>query len=382
MTLNYRSLLKTQAFLSIFLWALVLFSGVAHAAYDEPTIGRLESMRTSYEDTLINLAQKQRVGYAQLIAANPGVDPWVPGRSTKIILPNWHIIPDVERKGLVLNTGELRLYYFPSDGSEPKTFPIGIGREGLFTPKGSTTVTRKQADPIWRPTPRMRLEDPELPAEVRKGPDNPLGAYALYMGWPSYLIHGTNKPKAIGRRASSGCIRMYDNEIEWLFHNVPVGTKVTSIDQPVKMAWIDGVFFIEAEPNDLQIDEIEYQNRQITVDVPDGIIAEVRRKAGDKVAMLDWEKVRNVLIERTGVPTNVTTKSVNVQIEAADGSTEVSSVEEVAAMDKQQAQSTGETKIRDTRKPVPANGVAKKVDAKDGTASAKKASNDWDTLNR
>jgi L,D-transpeptidase ErfK/SrfK len=370
MTLNYRPLLKTQAFVFLF----TLLTAPVWAAYDAPAIGKLESTRTAYEDTLINLAQQQRVGYAQLIAANPGVDPWLPGRGKKIILPNWHIIPDVERKGLVLNTGELRLYYFPADGSAPKTFPIGIGREGLFTPKGSTTVTRKQANPVWRPTPRMRLEDPELPAEVKTGPDNPLGAYALYMGWPSYLIHGTNKPKAIGRRASSGCIRMYDNEIEWLFHNVPVGTKVTSIDQPVKMAWIDDAFFIEAEPNDLQIDEIEYQNRQITIDVPDGIIAEVRRKAGDRVAMLDWEKVRNVLIERTGIPTNVTTKSVHVPIETADGVEDEPEETETAAA--QTAPETGERKIRDTRKPVPANNIAK------AQAKPKKAPSDWDSLNR
>lgn len=302
MSLPYRVKQKTQAALLV---TLLFTASVAHAAYTAPTIGEMGRMTTVYEDTMIDLAMKHRVGYAQLMAANQGVDPWLPGANRKLVLPNWHIIPDVERKGLILNTGELRLYYFPSDGSAPRTFPIGIGREGLSSPKGSSTVTRKQADPVWRPTPRMRLEDPELPAEVHKGPDNPLGAYALYMGWPSYLIHGTNKPKAIGRRASSGCIRMYDNEIEWLFKNVPVGTKITSINQPIKMAWIDDAFFIEAEPNDLQVDEIEYQNRQITIDVPDGTIEQVRKKAGDRVNEIDWEKVRNVLIERTGIPTQV-----------------------------------------------------------------------------
>ncbi len=310
----YRAFYKTQA--GIFLLALISFFLLTDATqaaqfqsnqFEGNQIGHLKTVTTRYEDTMIDLAQQQRIGYAQLMAANPGIDPWLPGKNVKLTIPDWHILPDVPHVGLVLNTGELRLYYFPADGSEPKTFPIGIGREGLNTPKGTTTVTRKQADPIWRPTPRMRLENPELPAEVGKGDENPLGAYALYMGWPSYLIHGTNKPKAIGRRASSGCIRMYEDHIEWLYHNVPIGTKVTSVNQPIKMAWIDGAFYIEAEPNDLQVDEIEYQNRQVTIDIPDGVIARVREKAGAKVALIDWEKVRNTLVERSGIPIKVST---------------------------------------------------------------------------
>jgi hypothetical protein len=126
------------------------------------------------------------------------------------------------------------------------------------------------------------------------------------MGWPSYLLHGTNKPKAVGRRASSGCVRMYADHIEWIYNNVPVGTMLTSVNQPIKMAWIDGELFLEAEPNDIQIDELEYQNRQITIDIPDGVIGDIRRKAGEDVARVNWEKVRQVLIQRTGIPTLVT----------------------------------------------------------------------------
>src|SRR5690606_5902700 len=165
---------------------LVLLAAPAAAkSYDASAIGKLRTVTVEKDERLMDIAQKYGVGYAQLLAANPGVDPWLPRAGTKITLPEWHILPDTEHKGLVLNTGELRLYYYPPDGSEPKTFPIGIGREGLNTPKGSTTVTRKAKDPVWRPTPRMRLEDPELKAEVKAGPDNPLGAYALYLGWPS-----------------------------------------------------------------------------------------------------------------------------------------------------------------------------------------------------
>lgn len=370
MSLTYLSGIKTQALFVALLATMLTIPVTSFATYDQPTIGQVETVQTRYEDTLIDLAQAARVGYAQLIAANPNVDPWLPGKGRELVLPNWHILPDAPRKGLVLNTGELRLYYFPPDGSAPKTFPIGIGREGLSSPKGTSTVTRKQADPIWRPTPRMRLEDPELPAEVKPGPDNPLGAYALYMGWPSYLIHGTNKPKAIGRRASSGCIRMYDDEIEWLYHNVPVGTPIRSINQPIKMAWIEDEFFIEAEPNDLQIDEIEYQNRQITIDIPDGVIQSVRQKVGDQVHRIDWEKVRNVLIERNGIPTQV---SVGKEIKITRHAREVERIKNKSlqkVVEKYKAKQAEVEKEPQDQKPAPAK-IAPQQPKKD----------DWSDLN-
>lgn len=304
MTSPYRSFVKLQA---VCLVAVFAFSAPAFAAYDRPDVGELKTVTVRNKDTLMDLAQEYQIGYAQLLAANPGVDPWLPGAGRKLIIPDWHILPDTAHSGLVLNTGELRVYYFPSDGSAPKTVPIGIGREGLTTPLGTTTIVSKTKDPSWRPTPRMRQEDPKLPAVVEGGdPDNPLGAYALYLGWPSYRMHGTNHEKAIGRRASSGCIRMYKADITWMYEHVPVGTKVTSVNQPVKMAWIGNEFFVEAEPSDIQVDELEYQNRQITVQIPDGIIGQVRRKAGTEVDRIDWEKLRTVLIQRTGVPVQVT----------------------------------------------------------------------------
>lgn len=307
MSISYRiPLMKHVLVCLCLLTSFFLLAKDASARYDAPAIGKIETVRTKDKETLIDLAARYQVGYAQLLAANPGIDPWFPGKNRKIILPNWHILPGTTRDGMLLNTAELRVYYFPKDGSAPRSFPIGIGRQGLHTPLGTTTIVAKKKDPQWRPTPRMRQEDPELPAVVEPGPDNPLGAYALYFGWPSYRIHGTNHEKAIGRRASSGCVRMYKDEIKWMYENVPVGTKVTSIAEPVKMAWIDKELYIEAEPNDAQIDEIEYRNRQITVDIPDGIIGKIRRLAGDQASRVDWEKVRYVLVERTGLPERVT----------------------------------------------------------------------------
>lgn len=359
MMLRYRSRIKTQV-AAFLLAAFAVSAPSAHAAeFSGHSIGRLETITAKYEDTLVDLALEHQVGYAQLLAANPGVDPWVPGAGRKIIIPNWHLLPDVKPYGIVLNTGELRVYYFPPGGGAPKTFPIGIGREGLNTPQGSTTIVSKTKGPSWRPTPRMRLEDPELPAVVGPGPDNPLGAYALYFGWPSYRMHGTNHEKAIGRRASSGCVRLYAKDIEWLYNNIPVGTHVTSVNQPVKMAWLDGELFLEAQPNDLQIDELEYQSRQITIDIPDGILAKIRQKAGDQVAHVNWETVRDVLVQRTGIPTQITGTPKDVPMNDKTAMTEKS---EKPAVEKMPVEKV----------------IAEKLPA---VQHKKQAGHDWDSLN-
>lgn len=303
------------------LWALLCLLGVAPAFISSAQAGAVlvgapRTIKTEYKDTLPAIAEREQVGYAELLAANPGVDPLLPGDGTKLVLPTQKLLPNTAQDGLVLNVGELRLYYFPKDGAPARSFPIGIGREGLNTPMGQTTITRKAANPSWRPTPRMLLENPELEAEMKGGDEeNPLGKFALYMGWPSYLIHGTSKPKAVGRRASSGCIRMYANDIKWLYDNVPVGTKVTSVNQPVKMAMIDGALFIEATPSDIQIDELEYASQQKTVSVDDGTVQKILAFANARGAdvNIDWHKTRRALIDRTGVPVQISTgKSVDL----------------------------------------------------------------------
>src|SRR5690606_29607209 len=154
--------------------------------------------------------------------------------------------PDAPRDGIVVNLAELRFYYFRRKG-EPRflTRPIGIGREGFTTPLGQTTVVRKAKDPVWRPTAATRADRPDLPAAVPPGPDNPMGAYALYLGWPTYAMHGTNQPWGVGRRVSRGCIRLYPEDIEALYPLVPVGTRVTVVDQPLKVGWHMGELYLE-----------------------------------------------------------------------------------------------------------------------------------------
>jgi L,D-transpeptidase ErfK/SrfK len=151
----------------------------------------------------------------------------------------------------------------------------------------------------------MRSENPDLPAVVPAGPDNPLGNRAMYLGWPQYLVHGTNKPLGIGRRVSSGCIRMYPEDIEYLFETIPVGTKVTVVDQPIKLSWIDDALYIEAHPTQVQSDQIEASG---TFDplLDSKVVDQVLAVAGADAPLLDWSRIRQATIERRGYPIRIT----------------------------------------------------------------------------
>lgn len=301
----YAKLCRAPSMVLILL-ALLCGTPMAHAtAVQGELLGKIQSyMVQNDSETLADIAERLQLGYTDMVAANPKIDPLKPGEGTELVLPTQFILPDAPHKGILINLGELRLYYFKPDG-QVITMPIGIGREGLNTPLGTTTIVRKQAAPSWRPTPRMLQENPELPAEVKTGPDNPLGKYALYLGWPSYLMHGTNKPQAVGRRASSGCMRLYDDHVAWLFNNIPAGTPVRAVQQPIKLAWDGGKLYLEAQPEGIQIDEIEFDNAVKSVIVPQGVMKQIRTAAGKKAHLIDWQLVRHLLITRNGVPTPI-----------------------------------------------------------------------------
>jgi L,D-transpeptidase ErfK/SrfK len=270
----------------------------------DPAWTGVETYTARHEDTLLDIAVDRGAGFIELAMANRDVDPWLPGEGTTILLPKQHLLPDAPHQGLVLNLPEQRLYYFEK-GRLVRTYPIGIGRDGHSTPLGGTTVVRKAVDPVWRPTPSARADDPELPAMVPAGPDNPLGSRALYLGWTSYLIHGTNKEYGIGRRASRGCIRMYDKDVRELYEKVAVGTAVTAVDQPVKVGWIGEELYIEASPT---IDQVRQWEEEKKFDpAPDTDARElVMRKAGNASERVDWAAVDRALEQRRGIVTRIT----------------------------------------------------------------------------
>lgn len=335
--------MKTKArFLPLLATALVAFTPLAAAApvYNKDYVGKMEMYRAKYEDTLVHLARKNGLGFVEMRAANPTLDPWIPGEGARIILPTQSLLPDAPREGIVLNLAEMKLYLFETPGAAPIVYAISPGREGLNTPVGSTTIQSKKVGPTWRPTARMRKEDPTLKEFYPPGPDNPLGTHALYLGWPEMRIHGTNKPYAIGRRASSGCIRMYPESIKDIYNRVPVGTKITSVDQPVKVGWIEDKMYVEVSPTQEQSLEIERIGDLKSYEITAEDMRRITTKAGPFADRIDWESVRKAVREHRGYPVAVLdrkgAKGVHVEDEM-EGKLREAAAEDKAIADKQKA---------------------------------------------
>ena len=224
------------------------------ASPGQSVVGQPQVVLARDSDTLSDLARTYGLGYDEIIAANPGVNPWLPGENTPVLLPTEFVLPDVPREGIVLNIASKRLFYFPKmpEGERQvvKTYPIGIGRVGWETPLGKTKVVAKARDPSWYVPASVRREHAELgdplPSVVPPGPDNPLGNRVLQLQIPGYLIHGTNQPYGVGMRVSHGCVRLYPENIELLFELVEVGEQVTIINEPYLAGMRDGELYFEA----------------------------------------------------------------------------------------------------------------------------------------
>jgi len=290
-------------------------------------VGELQVIRTRKDDTFIDIAQAYDLGYDELVEANPGVDPWVPGEGTSILLPSRFVLPDAPRKGIVLNVASKRLFWYPSAAKGAPavvhTFPISIGREGWATPLGRTTVTSKKKDPVWRVPASIRKEHAEngdpLPAVVPAGPDNPLGRYAMRLAIPGdYLIHGTNKPAGVGMRVSHGCIRMNPEDIEWLFPQVPVGTPVHIVNQPLLVGAAGGELYVESHP------PLEEDKARRTAALLKDIERRLKQGAAPG-ATVDYDRVARVAAERRGFPVSVMAGTADTA-EAVAGARRVTNV--------------------------------------------------------
>ena len=226
------------------------------------------------EDTLLDIARQFDIGYEEIVNANPDLDPWIPGEGARVLVPNRYILPDAPHKGIVINLAEMRLYYYPPKKKgklqQVITHPIGVGREGWTTPLGKTRIIQKKKDPTWTPPASILKEHLEkgdpLPSVVPAGPDNPLGAYAMRLGMPGYLLHGTNRPFGVGMRVSHGCIRLFPEDIEHLFGIVLVNTPVEILYQPYKAAMEKGTLYIEAHKTQEDISSQEGNNMTAMVD--------------------------------------------------------------------------------------------------------------------
>jgi len=239
-------MVRLYCFLSVFIFSLISFC-CCSAVYQLPEkqsrlLGETLQYQVVQGDYFQAIAEYHNVGFLALMAANQGIDPFLPPVGSLLNIPKQMLLPYAEHKGIVINLSELRLYYFPPKENLVYVFPVGIGRQGLSTPKVISFIGDKRKDPSWIPTDEMRARyrtehGKELAKVVAAGPNNPFGKYALRIGTSEYLIHGSNKRFGIGMRASSGCIRLYDQDIEWLFNNIAVGTQVRIVDQAIKMSY-------------------------------------------------------------------------------------------------------------------------------------------------
>lgn len=291
----------TVALLALFLLFCAPEARGGGGAYSLPEGDSVVGLPGSYAitggESIHEAALRAGLGYSEVAQANPGVDPWLPGDGTEIVMPTMWVLPHAPREGIVVNLAEMRLYhYFEAGGrSLVRTYPVGIGREAFDTPTGSYAVAQKLRDPSWTVPETIRAEDPSLPAVVPPGPENPLGRFALQLSDPSYLIHGTNRPLGIGRRVSHGCIRMYPGDIASLFGAAAPGTPVRIVYQPVKVGRRHGAVYVEAHRGYMEESESGLWERAEERLAEEGLLGET-----------DSALLHRALRERTGVPLRVT----------------------------------------------------------------------------
>jgi len=260
-----------------------------------PLLGREQSAVVGKGETLLDVAYRYRLGYLAIERLNPSVDPWIPAEGTNVELPTRYILPDTEEAGLVINIPEMRLFDYTVQG-DPQVFALAVGDEADPSILGDFKVGEKRKDPVWTVPASIRAERPDLPAQVPAGPDNPLGSRWLSIGGTSYGIHGTNVRWSIGREATHGCLRLYEDDIQRLFDRVPEGTRVQIVYQIAKWGSDGESIYLEAHPDLYGLK-------------PDRLTAlEVPRALG-VLDQLDLDLVAHTLAEARGLPVKVGTLS-------------------------------------------------------------------------
>ena len=310
------------------IYLVALLPAVLRAeVYDLPSagndvIGALTFVTARQEDTLLDIARRHGLGYEDIVRANPDVDTWLPGEGTEVVLPTRYVLPPGPRQGLVLNLAEYRMYYYPEpeNGESPvvMTYPISIGRMDWETPLGRTSIVSKVRNPSWYPPESIRAEhaaagDP-LPRIVPPGPQNPLGEYAMRLGLPGYLIHGTNRPAGVGMRVTHGCIRMFPEDIDYLFGRIDVKTAVRIINEPVKVGWNGDELLVEVHRTlesvaPIADEDLEaHAERPATPDIPPvknamtSLTEQFVAATGERRGMLDWDVAEELLSRADGIP--------------------------------------------------------------------------------
>jgi L,D-transpeptidase ErfK/SrfK len=279
-------------------------------------VGKIAAVNTREDDTLSDIARHFGLGYTDISIANSNIAPWTPEPGSRVLLPLQFILPDAPHKGIVLNLANMRLFYYPKQQPDKVfTYPVGIGRQGWNTPMGLTSIVAKKANPSWVVPESIHQEhaqkgDP-LPRTVAAGPNNPLGLYAMRLGFPRYLIHGTNKPYGIGMQISHGCVQLYPEDIEVLFKKVSAGMPVRIVHQPYLTAWDRNMLYLEAnDPLQKWAKDKPRLKKQL--------LKQLHGISSKKNVAIDWDKVDRIIQRSDGIPTPILTQSPDVPDIAAN----------------------------------------------------------------
>lgn len=269
-------------------------------------VGNIQYKSVKNNETLLDIARQYNVGYNEIVAANPGVNPWMPNTENRIKIPSQFILPPKPWRGVIINLPEMRLYYFPPTtlfhDRRVITMPLSIGKINWSTPTGSFYVKEKIKHPSWTvPNSIVQENGLERYGNRRIIPplddDNPLGEYAILLNETGYLIHGTNKPFSIGRRVSHGCLRLYPEDVSVLFDYVDRKMPVRIINQPYKVGKRNNIIYVET--HNLLEEDVNRHGINITPIVRDI----VRQIPGLVVPDKSWQQLDNIVSEASGLPT-------------------------------------------------------------------------------
>ncbi len=304
---------------------VVIASSITHALgesfplppEDVDLIGSLSLYDAKPGEFPVDIAREEGVGQDELLTANPTLSRWIPidaNSSKQVLLPTRFILPAQERHGMVINLAEKRLYYYPEvenllRASMVLSYPVSIGQQDWSTPLTNTSIIRRQTNPSWYPPASIKLEAAqrgiELPDVVAPGPDNPLGNHAIYLDIPGYLIHGTSKPNDIGRRVTHGCIRMYPDDIEYLYSRISMGTSVRIIHEPIKVGWHAGKLYLEVHT---PLSEMNMSDDELYHHAIDLVKAALQERP---VTSVQSRTIRRLVEEKSGVPYALNTTPVD-----------------------------------------------------------------------
>jgi L,D-transpeptidase ErfK/SrfK len=290
---------------SIFFLSVALWTSTAQALTfplppaGDDIVGQVQWAQAQPGDTFSSIGRRYDIGYYELVESNPGLDPEHLDPGTIVVIPSRFILPAVSRTGIVINVAELRIYYYPPKRNVVMTYPIGIGREGWVTPLGLNRIIEKTVNPTWNVPESIRADRAKdgvfLPKSVPPGPDNPLGGYRMRLTQSTYLIHGTNDYTGVGRRSSSGCVRMLPEDVEVLFSMVKVGTPVNIVNEPYKAGWDSTKLYLEAH---VPLQEQQTDNGVDLNLMRNVVTAATRAHAGE----LSWSTANQVAQEQNGIP--------------------------------------------------------------------------------